>query len=120
MIDESLNSITDAPTTTTTARTPATRAPLVPPQHADQCALPLNPEETAGYDSGYRFGTISNSRIEFRENELPLRHKNRINITMEMKSDHPADTLGDAVLFYAADKDHIQFIALLLNQGRVS
>lgn len=97
-------------TTTTTIR-PTKRRPVN--KQDPICKLPVEPEYDVGYEAGYRFGTVVDSRIEFAE--IPVKIKKSYDISLEFKTDQP-----DGVLFYAADSHNRDFIVLYLQDGFVS
>lgn len=77
------------------------------------CKLPVEPEVDVDFDAGYRFGTSTDSRIEF--THIPSKIKRSYDISLQFKTTQP-----DGVLFYAADSRHTDFIALYLQDGKVS
>lgn len=95
--------------TTSTTIKPTKRRPA---KQDSVCKLSADPESDVGYDAGYRFGTVIDSRIEF--NEVPSKLKKGYDISLEFKTDQP-----DGLLFYAADNRHTDFISLYLQDGYV-
>lgn len=76
------------------------------------CKLPATPDLDVDYDAGYRFGTTSDSRIEFMQ--IPAKIKNSYEISLRFRTNE-----ADGVLFYAADSRHTDFIALYMQNGHV-
>lgn len=96
-------------TTTTTIR-PTKRRPS---KQDPICKLPVDPESDVDSDSGYRFGAIIDSRIEFAD--VPAKIRKGYDISLQFKTNKP-----NGVLFYAADSRHTDFIVLYLKDGYVS
>lgn len=99
-------------TTTTTPRPVRTKRPYYD-KPEPICKLPAEPEIDVDFDAGYRFGTSSDSRIEF--SQIPAKIKKSYSISLQFRTNEP-----DGVLFYAADSRHTDFIALYLQNGKVS
>jgi len=95
-------------TTSTTVR-PTKRRPN---KEDSVCKLPTESEPDVGYEAGYLFGTIKDSRIEYTDIQTKL--KKGYDISLEFKTDQP-----DGVLFYAADSRHTDFIVLYMKDGFV-
>lgn len=96
----------------TTERT-TRRRPIQENKVEPICKLPVEPEVDVDFDAGYRFGTSTDSRIEF--TQIPSKIKRSYDISLQFKT-----TSADGVLFYAADSRHTDFIALYLQDGKVS
>lgn len=97
----------------TTQRTTPRRRPIQENKVEPICKLPVEPEVDVDFDAGYRFGTSTDSRIEF--TQIPAKIKRSYDISLQFKT-----TSSDGVLFYAADSRHTDFIALYLQDGKVS
>lgn len=95
----------------TTQRT-TRRRPIQENKVEPICKLPVEPEVDVDFDAGYRFGTSTDSRIEF--TQIPSKIKRAYDISLQFKT-----TSSDGVLFYAADSRHTDFIALYLQDGKV-
>ncbi len=104
------------PETTTPAQTTqrtTRRRPIQENKVEPICKLPVEPEVDVDFDAGYRFGTTTDSRIEF--TKIPAKIKRSYDISLQFKT-----TSTDGVLFYAADSRQTDFIALYLQDGKVS
>lgn len=110
--DKHLKPLDEYLTTTTTVRPTRRRPNKIDPI----CKLPVEPELDVDFDSGYRFGTVNESRIEFYT--LPERIEKKINMqydfALEFRTDQP-----NGLLFYVADSRHSDFIGLYLEDGYV-
>lgn len=85
--------------------------PNKPDDH--RCKLPINPNYDVDYiEAGYRFFSMREQRIEIPTLHAKLRKHH--DVTLTFRTDYP-----DGLLFYAADKKHIDFIALYLHDGRI-
>lgn len=109
---------TDEIETTSTSTTSTTPRPVRTKRPYNEkiepiCKLPAEPEIDVDFDAGYRFGTSSDSRIEF--SQIPAKIKKSYSISLQFRTSEP-----DGVLFYAADSRHTDFIALYLQNGKVS
>lgn len=104
----------DDPTTVAPEITPrpTRRRPIQENKVEPICKLPVEPEVDVDFDAGYRFGTTTDSRIEF--TQIPSKIKRSYDISLQFKT-----TSADGVLFYAADSRHTDFIALYLQDGKV-
>lgn len=91
---------------------PTRRRPIQENKVEPICKLPVEPEVDVDFDAGYRFGTTTDSRIEF--TQIPSKIKRSYDISLQFKT-----TSADGVLFYAADSRHTDFIALYLQDGKV-
>ncbi|KAG8228153.1 hypothetical protein J437_LFUL002807 [Ladona fulva] len=100
------------PTSTTMLVTVPTPAPVTPSEA--QCQLPLYPapDPDVNAASGYRFGTEHRSRLEYQV--VPGRFKNRYDFSIEFNTMEP-----DGIIFYVADQRHIDYIALILKDGKL-
>lgn len=107
--DEIVTTTQAAETTQRTTR----RRPIQDNKVDPICKLPIEPEVDVDFDAGYRFGTTTDSRIEF--TQIPSKIKRSYDISLQFKT-----TSTDGVLFYAADIRHTDFIALYLQEGKVS
>lgn len=105
--------IVTTPAETTQRPTPTRRRPIQENKPEPICKLPVEPEVDVDFDAGYRFGTTTDSRIEF--TQIPTKIKRSYDISLQFKT-----TSADGVLFYAADGRHTDFIALYLQEGKVS
>lgn len=103
----------DTTTTTTTTPRPTRKRPVYDSKPEPICKLPVDPEVDVDFDAGYRFGTSSDSRIEFAQ--IPSKIKKSYSISLQFRTNEP-----DGVIFYAADNRHTDFIALYLQNGKVS
>lgn len=104
--------IPTTPPPETTQRT-TRRRPIQENKVEPICKLPVEPEVDVDFDAGYRFGTSTDSRIEF--SQIPAKIKRAYDISLQFKT-----TSSDGVLFYAADGRQTDFIALYLQDGKVS
>lgn len=100
-------------TTTTTTPRPTRKRPLYDAKPEPICKLPVDSEVDVDFDAGYRFGTSSDSRIEFEQ--IPSKIKKSYSISLQFRTNEP-----DGVIFYAADSRHTDFMALYLQNGKVS
>lgn len=106
--DENITTTLSPETTQRTTR----RRPIQENKVEPICKLPIEPEVDVDFDAGYRFGTTTDSRIEF--TQIPSKIKRSYDISLQFKT-----TSSDGVLFYAADSRHTDFIALYLQEGKV-
>lgn len=101
----------------TTTKLPTTqRTNFVRPIYEDMedpvCKLPATPDLDVDYDAGYRFGTTSDSHIEFMQ--IPATIKNSYEISLRFRTND-----ADGVLFYVEDSKNVDFIALYMQNGHV-
>lgn len=97
--------LTTSTTLRPTKRRPSKQDPI--------CKLTPDPESDVGFNAGYRFGTVIDSRIEYAE--LPAKIRKSYDISLQFRTEKPNGTL-----FYAADSRHTDFIVLYLKDGHVS
>lgn len=109
---EELPLFTTAPPTQPTTLRPTRRRPAADNRTEPICHLPVEPELDVDFDAGYRFGTSSDSRVEF--TSIPSKIKKSYDIALQFRTSHP-----DGVLFYASDSRHTDFIGLYLKDGKV-
>lgn len=107
---EALPKLNPPPQQTTTTVKPTKR--LRPNITDPICALPVQPEFDVDFDAGYRFGTSSDSHIEF--TQIPNNIKKAYEISLQFRT-----SSSDGVLFYAADNRHTDYIGLYLQDGRL-
>lgn len=117
-LEDKRNELDSHPETldTSSKQPPTNRTAFVRPLYEDRedpvCKLPATPDFDVDYDAGYRFGTTSDSRIEFQQ--IPAKIKNGYEISLRFRTNE-----ADGVLFYAADLQHSDFIALYMQNGHV-
>ncbi|XP_065337904.1 laminin subunit alpha [Cloeon dipterum] len=100
---------TISPEPETTTLPPTTTVAPAP----EQCMLPRRPavDRDVAEDS-LRFGQVANGRLEY--NSLPGQLKKKFDFTVEFKT-----FVGDGVIFYVGDENHIDHIALYMKDGKV-
>lgn len=98
--------------TTPQPETTTRRRPIQENKVEPICKLPDEPLIDVDFDAGYRFGTTTNSRIEF--TQIPSKIKRSYDISLQFKTNS-----SDGVLFYAADGRQTDYIALYLQDGKV-
>lgn len=91
---------------------PTRKRPVADNKTEPICALPVEPELDVDFDAGYRFGTSSDSRVEF--TSIPTKIKKAYDIALSFRTSEP-----DGVLFYASDSRHTDFIALYMQNGKL-
>lgn len=108
----------DLPTFSTVSTTqpptprPTRRRPVADNRTEPICHLPVEPELDVDFDAGYRFGTASDSYVEF--TSIPSKIKKSYDIALQFRT-----ALPDGVLFYASDSRHTDFIGLYMKEGKV-
>lgn len=103
---------TPPPTTEKTPEEETTVTPA-PPTTVDQCRLPYVPAVDLDTENAWRFGTVRNSRLEYRS--LRGRYKDDYNFQIDVKT-----LADDGIIFYAAKLDSPDVIAVYLDDGKVN
>ncbi|CAG0898967.1 unnamed protein product [Cyprideis torosa] len=97
---------------------PATTKRPAPTPEPDGCALPLVPREDFSRNPanvGYHFSISSDSRLEYDTRESPIPKTDSSSaFSLSFKT-----TSGNGVMFYVSDQNHIDFIAVYMQNGRV-
>lgn len=91
---------------------PTRKRPVADNKTEPICALPVEPDLDVDFDAGYRFGTYSDSRVEF--TAIPTKIKKSYDIALSFRTSEP-----DGILFYASDSRHTDFIALYMQNGKL-
>lgn len=99
-------------TTPPTTLRPTRKRPVADNKTEPICALPVEPDLDVDFDAGYRFGTSSDSRVEF--TAIPTKIKKSYDISLSFRTSEP-----DGILFYASDSRHTDFIALYMQNGKL-
>lgn len=93
-------------------RKPEVERPINLPEDS-RCKLPTNPNFDVDFsEAGYRFFSLREQRLELPSFNTKLRKQHDISLSFRTN-----ETNG--ILFYAADKNQSDFIALYLSEGRV-
>ncbi|XP_017881365.1 laminin subunit alpha [Ceratina calcarata] len=96
--------ITTTEATTSTQRTT--------PLYIDQCRLPYYPADDPDQDNTWRFGTKSNSRLEYKT--VNGRYRNNYDFQIDIKT-----TAEKGIIFYTTDLANQSLIAVYVNDGKL-
>lgn len=72
----------------------------------------MAPSTPANMTHGYRFGTATDSRLEYEQGRG--RYKNNHDFSVDFKT-----TDAEGLIFYVGDPKHLHFVSLYLTNGKV-
>ncbi|XP_066588247.1 laminin subunit alpha [Prorops nasuta] len=91
---------------------PTTTPAALLPETVDNCHLPYYPAVDPDPENAWRFGTVRNSRLEYRS--LTGTYKNKYDFQIDIK------TLADeGIIFYGTDLTRLDLIAVYVLEGRI-